>query len=129
MNFGKIDKNIIYYIIPIVFIITENSIFFGTKILHNFYRHMFVLFIVQSIGKTLSFIPLVVYKMNNTEVIIKKQSFTNRLLYKKEYFDKMKKIKYIKFFLIMLSSLLTYCNNLLYFKLLLFINSNLKNNF
>ena len=120
INFGKIDKNIIYPIIAILVILTENLIFYGHTILKNFYSHIFILCIVQSIGKVLSFIPFIIFNKINKNLSKENQIINNKLLYRKEYYEKYKAIKSKKFGLIILFSILNFIINLLYYRVMLF---------
>ena len=118
INFGKIDKYFIYLIIAIFAILTENSIFYGHTILKNFYSHIFILCIVQSIGKVLSFIPFIILNIINKNLSNENQIIKNKLVYRKEYYEKYKAIKCKKFGLIILFSILNVIINFLYYKVM-----------
>ena len=119
INCGKIDKNILFPIITIICIIIENITFNKTNILDNFYRHIFIICIVQSLGKTLSIIPFFILIKKNKNLIQENPIKNKKSLYKKEYYEKFKRIKFKKFFLIISFSLFNYIINLLYYRVMI----------
>jgi hypothetical protein len=121
INCGKIDKNIIFPIVSIIFIIIENIIFNKTIILNNFYRHIFIICIGQSLGKFLSFIPFIILNKKNKNLNKDNEIINDKLVYKKEYYEKYRKIKYKKFGLIILFSFLNFILNIIYYRIMIFI--------
>jgi hypothetical protein len=119
INYGKVDKNIIFPIISIIFIIVENTIFNKSNILENFYSHIFMICIGQSIGKILSFIPFIILNIINKNLSEENQIINNKLVYRKEYYEKYKRIKYKKYGLIILFSILNCLINILYYRVML----------
>ena len=119
INRGKIDKNILFPIIAIICIIIENITFIKTKILDNFYKHIFIICIGQSLGKTLSIIPFYILIKKNKSLLKGNPVVNRKLLYKKEYYEKFKRIKIKKFFLIISFSLFNYIINLLYYRVMI----------
>lgn len=118
INFGKVDKNIIFPIISIICIIIENTIYNKSDILKHFYRHIFIICIGQSFGKILSFIPFIILNIINKNLSKENQIINDKLLYKKEYYEKYKQIKCKKYGLILLFSLLNYVINILYYRVM-----------
>ena len=119
INYGKVDKNIIFPIISIIFIIVENTIYNKSNILNNFYSHIFMICIGQSIGKILSFIPFIILNIINKNLSEENQIINNKLVYRKEYYEKYKRIKYKKYGLIILFSILNCLINILYYRVML----------
>jgi len=121
INCGKIDNNIIFLIVSIIFIIIENIIYNKTNILDNFYRHIFIICIGQSLGKFVSFIPFIILNKKNKNLNKDNEIINDKLIYKKEYYEKYRKIKYKKFGLIILFSFLNFILNIIYYRIMLFI--------
>ena len=119
INYGKVDKNIIFPIISIIFIILENTIYNKFNILDNFYSHIFMICIGQSFGKILSFIPLIILNIINKNLSEENQIINDKLVYRKEYYEKYKSIKYKKYVLIILFSILNCLINILYYRVML----------
>ena len=115
INCGKIDKNILFPILTIIYIIIENITFNKTTILDNFYKHIFIICIGQSLGKTLSIIPFFILIKNNKSLLKDNEIINSKSLYKKEYYDKIKRIKIKKYSLIISFSLFNYIINLMYY--------------
>ena len=111
---GKIDKNIIYIIVPIVITIFEYS--YAIKAYEKIYHfHKIIFKICQALAMTLSFIPFIILKINN-----KSSNNNNNNLYDKEYLDKYKNVKYKKYGLIILSSFLTFLFKIIHYALNLY---------
>ena len=116
---GKIDKNFIFPIIALISIIIENTIYKKTSALDNYYSHIFIICIGQSLGKALSFIPFIIFYLTNKNLgnIIKH----NKSFYKKEYIEKYKYLKIKKYGLIVLFSFLNFLINIIYYRIILSI--------
>ena len=133
ISIGTIDKNIIFPIIQIIFIVVDNIIINHTSILDNLFNHIFIRSICQSCGRCLSLIPFLILNKEN-----KKLDHNNKLEednkkldenirkniiedYKKNYKELNKKLKKKKILLILLSSFIEFTNSFTFFKLY-FIN-------
>ena len=121
ISFGKVDKNIIFPIIAIIFIVIENVIYYENTILDNFYRHIFIICIGQSIGKIISFIPFIILNIKNRNLSKENEIINTKLVYRKEYFEKYKSTKFKKYGLIVLFSVLNFVINLLYYRVILYM--------
>ena len=121
ISLGKVDKNIIFPILAIIFILIENVIYYEHTILQNFYRHIFIICIGQALGKVLSFIPFIILNLENKNLIKDTKIINDKLIYKKEYYDKYKKIRNKKFGLIILFSILNFLLNIIYYRIMLLI--------
>ena len=119
INCGKVNKFILFPIITIISIIIENSIFNKSYILDNFYRHIFIICIGQSLGKVVSIIPFIILNMKNKNLIKDNQIINDHLIYKREYYEKYKSIRFKKYTLIIIFSILNYIINLLYYRIMI----------
>ena len=88
ITFGKIGKNIINPIIPILIMLFEYSIF--QEKFDKLAKHKIVLNLVQSISKCFAIMPLLIYNLMNKKA--NRELNFNKTLYKKEYYEKYNKI-------------------------------------
>lgn len=88
ITFGKICKNIINPIMPILIMLFEYSIF--QEKFDKLAKHKIVLNLVQSISKCFAIMPLLIYNLMNKKA--NRELNFNKTLYKKEYYEKYNKI-------------------------------------
>ena len=114
LSFGAIDKNlIILQLVPITFIIVGNIIFYNFGNEYKFYDHSFAILVSRGLGKCLSFIPLIIFRIKNANSKNKNLIVNNITNYKKEYYKKFERFKLSKFLLMLISSILHYINNVI----------------
>ena len=133
ISIGTIDKNIIFPIIQIIFIVVDNIIINHTSILDNLFNHIFIRSICQSCGRCLSLIPFLIISKENQKLDENKkleennkkldENIRNNVIedYKKNYIELNKKLKKKKILLILLTSFIEFTNSFTFFKLY-FIN-------
>ena len=139
ISIGAIDKNIIFPIIQIIFIVVDNIIINHTSLLDNLFNHIFMRSICQSCGRCISLIPFLILSKEHKKLDKNKKLDENIKLeennkifddkirntvleeYKKNYIEINKKLKKKKIWLILLSSFIEFTNSFVFFKLY-FIN-------
>ena len=112
INLGKIDKTLIYPIIPIIIVLIENK-FWGY--LETIAEHKTEFNIIQSISKCLALIPLIIFNLKNKNSKNQKQ---NNKLYNKEYYEKQKVNKLKKGGFIVLINVLNLIFKMTYYRII-----------
>ena len=112
ISFKKIDKNFIYPLISIIIIVLEYA-FWEEYLLENIEKHKLVFNICQSISKCLLIIPYFVFKSKNK--VNELYKLNDQSLYKKDYYEKYKKIRMKKYAFIFISNVLNLIFKITYF--------------
>ena len=140
ISIGTIDKNIIFPIIQIIFIVIDNIVINHTSLLDNLFNHIFMRSICQSCGRCIALIPFLILSKESKKLDENKKFGENiinleennkkfdenirqsiLINYKKNYIELNKKLKKKKMMLILLSSFIEFSNSFTFFKLY-FIN-------
>ena len=112
INLGKIDKTLIYPIIPIIIVLIENKFW---DYLETIAEHKTEFNIIQSISKCLALIPLIIFNLKNKNSKNQKQ---NNKLYNKEYYEKQKVNKLKKGGFIVLINVLNLIFKMTYYRII-----------
>ena len=113
---GYIDKkNIIYPIISSSLLIVHNYILSFTNFYSHIIKHLFILIISKSFGKSLAFIPFL-FKMRYEKINEERKIMDkNKNFLKKEYIEQIKNIQFNKYYFLLLTALLNFVYKVLYF--------------
>ena len=115
ISLGNLDKTyIIYPIISIVVYIILNTLSYTTTLFDNIGRHLFIAIISKAFGKSLTFFLYLFLKIKSKNLIKEEAKIENKLVYKKEYIDKIKKINTKKYTLLLITSILNFTYKIFY---------------
>ena len=117
IKLGKIDKTLIYPLIPIIIVLIENM-FWGY--LETITEHKTEFNIIQSISKCLAIIPLIIFNLQNKNSN-NLQQIDNNKLYSKEYYEKHRINNLNKGCFIFLINVLNLIFKMTYYKIINFI--------
>jgi len=115
ITIGKIDKNLIYPLIPSIIILFENIYFDYLKIIA---KHKAVFNIIQSISKCSALIPLIIFKLKNQKSKNQQQIYNK--LYIKSYYEKKRVNNLQKGGFILLINVLNLFSKIIYFRIIFF---------
>ena len=118
INLGKIDKTLIYPLIPIIIILMENIFW---KYFKSIGGHKTEFNIIQSISKCLSLIPFIIFNLKNKNTNDAQQLIINKL-YDKSYNEKQRVNKLKKGGYIVLINILNLIFKMIFYKIFNFIS-------
>ena len=113
ISLGKIDKTIIYPLIPIVIMLFENKYF---DYLDPVADHKTEFNIIQSISKFMAIIPFIIFNLQNKISNIQHQ--IDNILYNKKYYEKYGANKLKKFGFIVLINVLNLIFKMTYYRII-----------
>ena len=114
ISLGNCDKyQVVFLLGPIIFVIIKKIIVAKTISDTVYYDHLFVNLVSASFGKVLSFFPFIILRIRSKNTHSFSQLQNNKAMYKKEYYERYKKIILKKYILIFISTILNVLSNLL----------------
>ena len=120
ISIGNIGKHIIFPLIACLILILEYSLFHNK--FKNINSHIIIFMITQSLGECLSIIPYFIQKRMNKNIRKDTLGKDNKLLYRKDYYEKYKNITLKKYGFLLINNILLFTFDFLFFDI--FIQSS-----